>query len=100
MKAPLNEASARCYSRIVSTSKRAVISGAAGFIGSHFCDRLLAEGYEVVGLDNLLTGAERNIKHLSGDSRFHFLLQDVTRPVDVGPVGFVLHLASPASPKD
>ncbi|MEP6715698.1 MAG: UDP-glucuronic acid decarboxylase family protein [Terriglobia bacterium] len=80
---------------------RAVISGAAGFIGSHFCDRLLAEGFEVVALDNLLTGSERNIEHLRDNERFHFRLQDVTRPVEIdGAVDFVLHLASPASPKD
>lgn len=84
----------------MSTQKRAVISGAAGFIGSHFCDRLLAEGFEVVGLDNLLTGAERNIAHLRNEPRFQFSRQDVTTPVDVGPVDFVLHLASPASPRD
>lgn len=80
---------------------RVVVSGAAGFIGSHMCDRLLAEGYTVVALDNLLTGAERNIEHLSGHPDFHFLLHDVTRPVPLeGPVDYVLHMASPASPKD
>jgi dTDP-glucose 4,6-dehydratase len=80
--------------------KRAAVSGAAGFIGSHFCDRLLSEGFEVVGLDNLLTGSKRNISHLESNPDFHFLLQDVTRPVEIGPVDYVLHLASPASPKD
>jgi dTDP-glucose 4,6-dehydratase len=79
----------------------AVISGAAGFIGSHFCDRLLAEGFEVTALDNLLTGSERNIVHLRENQRFHFILHDVTTPLPVeGPVDYVLHLASPASPKD
>jgi len=78
-----------------------VISGAAGFIGSHFCDRLLAEGLDVVGLDNFLTGAERNIAHLAGNPRFEFRLQDVTEPFEIdSKVEFVLHLASPASPKD
>jgi dTDP-glucose 4,6-dehydratase len=87
--------------RAASVGIRAVISGAAGFVGSHFCDRLLAEGLEVVALDNLLTGSERNIEHLRDDSRFRFLLHDVTRPVNIeGPVDFVLHLASPASPRD
>lgn len=81
-------------------AKRAVVSGAAGFIGSHFCDRLLGEGFEVVALDNLLTGAERNIAHLANEPRFHFLLQDVTRPFECPAADFVLHLASPASPKD
>jgi dTDP-glucose 4,6-dehydratase len=80
--------------------KRAVLSGAAGFVGSHFCDRLLAEGFEVVGLDNLLTGSQRNIRHLEANPDFHFLLHDVTRPVEIAPVDYVLHLASPASPKD
>lgn len=65
------------------------------------CDRLLAEGHTVVALDNLLTGAERNIEHLNGHPAFHFLLHDVTRPVTLeGPVDCVLHMASPASPKD
>jgi dTDP-glucose 4,6-dehydratase len=77
------------------------MSGAAGFIGSHFCDRLLAEGGEVIGLDNFLTGSRRNIAHLEKHPHFRFLLHDVTKPVDIGsPVDFVLHLASPASPKD
>lgn len=68
------------------------------------CDRLLAEGFEVFGLDNLLTGAERNIAHLANEPRFHFLNRDVSSPLDnsreFGGVGFVLHMASPASPKD
>jgi dTDP-glucose 4,6-dehydratase len=81
--------------------RRVVLSGAAGFIGSHFCDRLLAEGFDVTGLDNLLTGSERNIAHLEGNPHFRFLFQDVTRPFRIdGPVDYVLHLASPASPKD
>jgi len=80
---------------------RAVISGAAGFIGSHFCDRLLAEGFEVTAIDNLLTGSERNIAHLFGNPDFRFILHDITRPMDIqGPVDYVLNLASPASPKD
>ncbi len=79
----------------------AVVSGAAGFVGSHMCDRLLAEGHTVLALDNLLTGAERNIAHLRGNPNFHFRLHDVTRPVEIqAKVDLVLHMASPASPKD
>jgi dTDP-glucose 4,6-dehydratase len=82
-------------------TKRAVVSGGAGFVGSHMCDRLIAEGYSVVALDNLLTGSERNIQHLAGMPRFQFILHDVTKPIDIaGGVDFVLHMASPASPKD
>ncbi|MBM3775063.1 MAG: NAD-dependent epimerase/dehydratase family protein, partial [Acidobacteria bacterium] len=80
---------------------RIVMSGAAGFIGSHFCDRLLAEGHEVIGLDNFLTGSEANVAHLAGKAAFRLLNQDVSRSAEVaGPVDCVLHLASPASPKD
>ena len=80
---------------------RIVVSGAAGFIGSHMCDRLLAEGHCVIGLDNFLTGRERNLAHLAGESQFCFREQDVTQPFTVeGPVDCVLHMASPASPRD
>jgi len=80
---------------------RIVVSGAAGFIGSHMCDRLLAEGHTVVALDNFLTGARRNIDHLSAHPRFEFREQDITRPFAVeGVVDSVVNMASPASPKD
>jgi dTDP-glucose 4,6-dehydratase len=80
---------------------RIVVSGAAGFIGSHMCDRLLAEGCEVVALDNLLTGSRHNLAHLSDESRFRFVNQDITRPLRVeGTVDYVVNMASPASPKD
>jgi dTDP-glucose 4,6-dehydratase len=80
---------------------RLVLAGAAGFIGSHLADRLLADGHEVVGLDNLLTGSLANLAHLEGHPRFRFLLHDVTTPIEIdGPVDGVLHLASPASPRD
>jgi dTDP-glucose 4,6-dehydratase len=80
---------------------RIVISGAAGFIASHMCDRLLAEGHHVTGLDNFLTGSRRNIAHLSGEPRFEFREQDITQPFEVqGPVDAVVNAASPASPKD
>jgi len=80
---------------------RVVVSGAAGFIGSHLCDRLIAENHSVVGIDNLLTGSLRNLAHLAGHGSFRFVQHDVTKPVQVdGAVDAVLHLASPASPKD
>ena len=80
---------------------RIVISGAAGFVGSHMCDRLLAEGHSIVALDNLITGALRNIEHLKGEAAFSFRHQDVIQPFSIeGPVDAVLHMASPASPKD
>jgi dTDP-glucose 4,6-dehydratase len=77
------------------------MSGAAGFIGSHLCDRLVAEGHHVLGFDNLLTGATRNIEHLKASPRFEFREWDVCNPVEVdGPIEGVLHLASLASPVD
>ncbi len=80
---------------------RIVVAGAAGFIGSHFCDRLLAEGHTVAALDNFLTGNPANLKHLGGHPRFHFTGQDITRPFQVeGAVDAVANLASPASPRD
>ena len=81
--------------------QRALITGGAGFLGSHLCDRFLAEGYEVVCMDNLITGDVRNIEHLFSDPRFHFHHQDVTEYIHVpGDVDAVLHFASPASPID
>jgi dTDP-glucose 4,6-dehydratase len=78
-----------------------VVTGGAGFLGSHLCDRLLAEGHRVVCVDNLITGRERNVEHLAGEPRFRFLRQDVSTPLFVdGPVDHVLHFASPASPID
>jgi dTDP-glucose 4,6-dehydratase len=78
-----------------------LLSGAAGFIGSHLCDRLLADGHRVIGLDNLITGARRNLAHLEGHPRFRFLEFDVTRPINVaGRFDHVWHLASLASPKE
>ena len=80
---------------------RIVLSGAAGFIGSHFCDRSLAEGHTVVGLDNFLTGSPQNIQHLAGEARFRFIEQDITDEFSIdGPVDCVVNMASPASPKD
>jgi dTDP-glucose 4,6-dehydratase len=77
------------------------MSGAAGFIGSHLCDRLIAEGHQVVGYDNFMTGDARNLEHLKGNPAFEFRHWDVCQPLEAdGPVDGVLHLASLASPKD
>jgi dTDP-glucose 4,6-dehydratase len=80
---------------------RAVITGGAGFLGSHLCGFLLDRGWEVVCLDNLVTGADSNVSHLLAHPRFRFVRQDVTQHIEVeGAVGAVLHFASPASPPD
>src|SRR5262252_9007985 len=80
---------------------RFVMSGAAGFIGSHLCDRLIMEGHHVIGVDNFITGNARNIEHLTANSLFEFREWDVCRPFEIaGPVDGVLHLASLASPVD
>ena len=79
---------------------RHLISGAAGFIGSHLCDRLLADGHQVVALDNFITGSPRNLAHLENNAAFTFQKFDVTEPVNIeGPFDHVWHLASLASPK-
>jgi dTDP-glucose 4,6-dehydratase len=82
------------------SSKRALVTGGAGFLGSHLCDALLGEGWSVVAVDNLLTGRVANIDHLKNDSRFEFIKTDICQPFDVGRVDFVFHFASPASPVD
>jgi dTDP-glucose 4,6-dehydratase len=80
---------------------RILITGGAGFLGSHLCDRLLSEGHSVIAMDNLITGSVRNIEHLAGHERFRFIKQDVTEYLYIdGPLDAVLHLASPASPVD
>ena len=80
---------------------RVLITGVAGFLGSHLCDRFLAEGHRVVGMDNFITGHPDNIAHLLGRSDFHFVRHDVTEFIYVeGPLDGVLHFASPASPVD
>ena len=85
----------------MATSRRAVVSGGAGFIGSHLCERLLEAGYEVLVLDNLLTSTGRNLDHLESNPAFHFEKHDVSEPIAVaGSVDVVLHFASPASPAD
>jgi len=82
------------------TSQRVLVTGAAGFLGSHLCDALLAEGHSVVGVDNLLTGRRANLDHLGNENRFEFLEIDITEPFDCGKVDYVFHFASPASPVD
>ncbi len=81
--------------------KTALVTGGAGFVGSHLVDRLLADGLHVIALDNFVTGHARNIAHLDGNPAFRFIQHDVSEPFDVeGPVDFLFHLASPASPID
>jgi dTDP-glucose 4,6-dehydratase len=80
--------------------ERALVTGGAGFLGSHLCDALLAEGYSVIAVDNLLTGRPENVKHLSNESRFEFRELDICDPFDCGKVDYVFHFASPASPVD
>ena len=80
---------------------RVLITGAAGFLGSHLTDRFLHEGHEVIGMDNLITGSRDNLTHLQNNRRFQFILHDVSRFIQVdGPLDGVLHFASPASPID
>jgi dTDP-glucose 4,6-dehydratase len=79
---------------------RVLVTGAAGFLGSHLTDRLLSQGDSVVGVDNLSTGDFENIAHLTGDRRFHFEQRDICQPFDPGQVDYVFNLASPASPPE
>lgn len=77
---------------------RVLVTGAAGFLGSHLTDRLLGEGHQVIGFDNLSTGDVGNISHLAGEPRFRFEEWDICKPFDPGPVDYVFNFASPASP--
>ncbi|MFA5147241.1 MAG: UDP-glucuronic acid decarboxylase family protein [Candidatus Omnitrophota bacterium] len=81
--------------------KRVLVTGGAGFIGSHMCDLFLGKGYEVICADNFITGSMANIRHMLKEKDFLLLKRDVTRPFDIkGPLHYLLHLASPASPPD
>ena len=80
---------------------RILVTGGAGFLGSHLCDRLLAEGHHVIAMDNLITGSTDNIAHLAGNKRFQFIEHDVTQYIYLkGSLDAILHFASPASPVD
>jgi dTDP-glucose 4,6-dehydratase len=82
------------------TSRNILVTGAAGFLGSHLCDSLLAAGNSVIGVDNLSTGNLANLSHLARESRFSLIEQDITKPFETGRVDFIFNFASPASPVD
>jgi dTDP-glucose 4,6-dehydratase len=82
------------------STRRVLVTGAAGFLGSHLTDALLAEGNHVVGVDNLCTGRPVNLAHLTNEPRFQLVEQDICEPFDVGPIDYIFNFASPASPAD
>ncbi len=83
------------------SQKTILITGAAGFLGSHLSDRFIKEGFRVIAMDNLITGDLMNIAHLMDHENFEFVNHDVTKFIDIeGPLDYILHFASPASPID
>src|SRR5690606_8710251 len=81
--------------------KKVLITGAAGFLGSHLCDRFINEGYFVIGMDNFITGDKKNLEHLENHPNFEFIEHDITEFVKIdGDLHYILHFASPASPID
>jgi dTDP-glucose 4,6-dehydratase len=90
----------RQSTEVIMDRKRILVTGAAGFLGSHLCDALLDKDNDVVGVDNFCTGSAANLEHLAGNSRFDFLRHDICHPFDPGRVDFIFNFASPASPVD
>src|SRR3972149_4988645 len=80
---------------------RALITGGAGFLGSHLCDYLIQKDFDIICVDNLITGSTGNINHLLTNKNFIFIHHDISKPIDIdGPIDYVMHFASPASPID
>jgi dTDP-glucose 4,6-dehydratase len=86
---------------VASRKSRALVTGGAGFVGSHLCERLLSEGYHILCMDNLRTGCLDNISHLANEPHFHYIDHDVNAYINIpGELYEIYHFASPASPKD
>src|SRR6185295_7123897 len=97
---PMNRVTTNNW-QLPRTAMRTLITGGAGFVGSHLCERFLAAGHDVLCVDNFITGSSANIGHLSANKQFAFIHHDISQPITVdGPVDNILHFASPASPVD